>query len=42
MGVRKVARQASAYLPLLSLLLAAISDFRRQPRAGSDEPPEVR
>lgn len=40
MGVRKVARQASAYLPLLSLLLAALSDFR-VPAVGSskDDPP---
>lgn len=42
MGVRKVARKASAYLPLLSLLLAAISDFRSQPVSGSDDPPPVR
>ncbi len=38
MGVRKVARRASEFLPLLSLLLAAISDFRIQtPTSSKDD-----
>lgn len=37
MGVRKVARRASEFLPLLSLLLAAISDFRVQKTVSSQD-----
>lgn len=40
MGIRKVARKASGFLPLISLLLAAINDFRN-PTASSSKDDEV-